>query len=73
MPEELFRLADVTEGAQVTLSAVEIYNDIAYDLLTEAPSGAAAAEAVSGGEGRGFQAGPDVLFYGIVILVYIMI
>lgn len=51
---EVFQLAGAS-GATVSLSAVEIYNDIAYDLLDGATS--SAGEAANDNPGRAFSAG----------------
>ncbi|CAJ1425091.1 unnamed protein product [Effrenium voratum] len=51
---EVFRLAGAS-GAQVSLSAVEIYNDTAYDLLDGAST--SAGEAANEAAGRAFSAG----------------
>eukprot|EP00435_Cladocopium_sp_Y103_P011252 s2535_g2.t3 len=51
---EVFQLAGAS-GATVSLSAVEIYNDIAYDLLDGATS--SAGEAANDNAGRAFSAG----------------
>lgn len=51
---DVFSLAG-RSGASISLSAVEIYNDIAYDLLDS--SRTESANAVEAGAGRGFAAG----------------
>lgn len=54
--EEVFRLGQDCQ-ALISLSVVEIYNDIAYDLLDDTRVEAAAAAGDSTQAGRGFQAG----------------
>mmetsp|Transcript_44740 Transcript_44740/g.103479 ORF Transcript_44740/g.103479 Transcript_44740/m.103479 type:complete len:1365 (-) Transcript_44740:41-4135(-) len=56
---DVFDMA-AASGAEVSVSALEVYNDVAYDLLDgDRPAGPASnmAAAPSGAEGRAFQAG----------------